>query len=294
MIDNTIGSCFSALRKSKHIPVKQIIGKNISNSQYHRFINDESEVSFSKFLFMLDQINITLEEFVFIAFKQTDPLKEGMLNIKRSFESGDISNLKILSENFKHEYAQTNQVKFEHLSIISNCLIIKFQTNAVGSNNSELKLLTKYLLNVENWGHYELVLFNNTFFLYDINTILILFKKAKKTSEHYKDLFHHTQELFKLYSNIILYFLEKQKVSSAIEIIDNLIDLKISEEQLYEKFILKFWVLVKDYLTTNREAATENINLLFSFLIFIECKNLQKLLQNIFDFIQKIPNKNQL
>jgi Rgg/GadR/MutR family transcriptional activator len=280
---NQIGTCFSTLRKSKHIAVNQIIGSNISQSQYHRFIKNESDISFSKFLLMLDQINITLEEFVFIAFDKSDPLKKGMVEIKESFEKKDINRLRSLANEFNDYYFVDKQIKFLHMSSICECLVSKLENKKDSSKSATLK---KYLLNVETWGHYELVLFNNTFFLYDADIIQILFNQAKKVTSIYSALFHHIQEAIKLHSNVILYFLERNAPELAIGVINNLKEIETTNEQVYEKLLIKYWDIVKEYLVGEKQHAEKELCKLLDFLDFIDNTEYRSSLYDIFNFIK--------
>lgn len=106
-MNKDLGTYFSEIRRSKNIPIKHIVGETISESQYYRFVNGDSEISFSKFLFLLDQINITLEEFSYTALNYTDPLKKGMLSIKEYFEKQDINSLIKLREYFTLQGQET-------------------------------------------------------------------------------------------------------------------------------------------------------------------------------------------
>ncbi|MDQ6112993.1 Rgg family transcriptional regulator [Enterococcus gallinarum] len=279
-----IGSCFSTLRKSKHIPISNIVGTNISHSQYHRFVNNESDVSFTKFLFMLDQINITFEEFILLASNNPDPLKHGMLSIKQAFEKKDLSLLKSLSVDLKNDYKKNNQIKFLHLSYVCDSLINKIERSTVIPEG--FSALKKYLTNTETWGHYELVLFNNTFFLFDEDTVYNFYKLARKTSVRYKQSFNHIKEVIMLNSNVILFFLERNRVDLALEVIESFSKIQLNNEQMYEKSIIKYWQIVKVYLSGDKVRAVEEMSLLQQLFCLIDSKAYGLLLQEIFEFIQ--------
>lgn len=285
---------FSEFRKSKNIPIKHIIGEQISESQYHRFIKGKSEISFSKFLYLLDRMNITLEEFSYTALNYTDPLKEGMISIKQSFEKQDIYSLTNLKEEFKLKGQETKQIKYIHLSCVCSCLISKINIETADTSKGELNLLIKYLMRVENWGRYELVLFNNTFFLYDVKSIQVLFKSALKLSEKYNSIYSNTLEITKLYSNLILFFLENNEKKFAISIIDNLDLLEIHNESIYEKILVKYWKLIKMYCIDNDKSSLETIYQLFDFLIVIECFEIKHMLESILQFVIELELTNDL
>lgn len=287
-MNKDLGTYFSEIRRSKNIPIKHIVGETISESQYYRFVNGDSEISFSKFLFLLDQINITLEEFSYTALNYTDPLKKGMLSIKEYFEKQDINSLIKLREYFTLQGQETKKLKYIHLSYICSVLISKLDLNKGHTAKEEKDLLIKYLMCVENWGHYELVLFNNTFFLFDINCIQILFKNAVKLSAKYKSIYNNTFELTKLYSNLIVFFLENREIKFAITIIDSLSLLKIDSESIYEKLLITYWKTIKEYYINNQQTSLQSITQLFNFLELIECFEIKHMLETILNYVIKL------
>lgn len=279
-----IGSCFSALRKAKHIPVADVIGDSISHSQYHRFINNESDVSVTKFLYMIDQINITLEEFVFLAFAESDPLKQGMKEIKKAFETKNLSELEKLSNKYKDIYKNKKQIKFQHLGNLCDSLISRIdQSKSIPQGFLDLK---KYLVLADTWGHYELVLFNNIFFLFDEDTVYTFFKRAKKISIAYQPMNNYMNELIKLNSNLIIYFIERNNVGLAVEVINEFSQLELINEQIYEKSLVKFWTIIKLYLLGDKNKAIKEFAMLQEFMKFIHNESYGKLLQGIFEFVQ--------
>lgn len=280
-----IGSCFSTLRKSKHIPVSSIVGDNISNSQYHRFVNNESDVSLTKFLYMVDQVNMTLEEFSVFAFSGSESSEQGMKDIKEAFDKKDLNLLRNLSVKYEEIYKSDHRIKFQHLSFLCDALIGKIEkSKSVSPSSLELK---QYLTNIRAWGHYELTLFNHSFFLFDETTIYNFFKHVKDTPLTYQPKERHAKDLIKFYSNIVIYFIERNRIDLAKEVIEEFSKVKLETDQVYEKSIIKFWLIVRLYISGDKQTAIRQMTLLQQFYHFINNEKYGLRLKEVFEFIQE-------
>lgn len=62
-----LGVAFSKIRDEKKISVKDIVRNNkLSESQYYRFVKQESDIGLTKFLNLLENLNVQLEEFIYL------------------------------------------------------------------------------------------------------------------------------------------------------------------------------------------------------------------------------------
>lgn len=63
MRKNNIGSLLAYLRKSKGLSINQLIGDIFSQPQYHRIANNQSDLPLRKFLKILLNLNVPIEDF---------------------------------------------------------------------------------------------------------------------------------------------------------------------------------------------------------------------------------------
>lgn len=282
-MDDNIGSLFNELRKSKRIPVNTVTGDHLSRSQYHRFVKNESDISLSKFIFILEKINIQFEEFMFLLPQKHNDLRTSMQKIINCFQQQSPESLLLLENEFVSFFQDTYQIKYQHLYLI--CRALRKRLTKKKLDNDDVSVIEDYLLNVDTWTHYELTLFNNIFFIFNPDKVLLLSKTAAKKTKVFSEYFPNIQECVLLYSNIIIYFLEREKVSYVSEIIQNLNYFKVEENHLYEKLLIKFWLLIDTYLLSKEQENLVELDKLTKFLIYLDSGNLAKMLEGVIQFV---------
>lgn len=280
-----IAICFSELRKAKKIPIKLIIGEDISNSQYHRFVSNKSDITLDKFLIMLRRINVSMDEFLFLTYDHNDSLQEGMIEIKNAFIKQNNVELEFLSEKYEDLFSKTNLLMYQHLADISECLLKKLMNEDYMTSDSSIE---RYLLNVETWGHYELVLFNNTFFMFNYQSILVFIKQIPKVIERYREMVKTSNLLITVYSNLIIFFLERKNISYAKIVIRDILEQPITNEMITEKILVRFWSTVLEYFESKDISVLQKNSDILTFLQVIECKDLFNVLSFALGYIKEL------
>lgn len=270
------------LRKAKNVKVDDIIGSNISHSQYHRFINGESDISLEKFMYILSKLNVQIEEFIFLTdYNELTNVNDYMFKIRTAFEQRNDKSLTKISEELEKLFKDTNIDKYNHLESLCNVLIKRLAGVKEAIDGSKIQ---NYLFEVEVWTHYEIVLFNNTFFLFDPEVVRILLGIVKKRFVKFNDYSPHVRELVSLFSNIIIYIIQHQGANKALYVIDELDRINVKPEHVYELTIIKFWKSVKECLIGNSKARTE-IAKIIDFLEFIGDNHLKSLFNNLVSYL---------
>lgn len=280
------GSVFGDLRKMKGIAINQIVGDDISHSQYHRFVSGKSDITLTKFLKMLNQVNVRFDEFLFICNQGEEDFQYYMQLIKQSFEAKEISDLRNLAHKCHVLFEKSNTLKFHHLFLIAKALEKRISNQS--ESYQEADEISNYLLNVTSWTHYEIVLFNNTFFIFKIELVNLLLKTAIKKAIQFDGYVKNTQELIKLYSNVIIYCLQIDKQSTAIDLIDEICKFPLDSNFMFEKILVYFWKNIKILLSSNIDdnTAIDNIDLILKFLQQIKEDKLRIMLKEILDYLQ--------
>lgn len=61
-----IGETVEFIRHSKNISIKQVCGDYLTRQTYYRFIKNNLDISSKKLLYILDNLNVNVDEFLFI------------------------------------------------------------------------------------------------------------------------------------------------------------------------------------------------------------------------------------
>lgn len=138
-----------------------------------------------------------------------------------------------------------SNIKHEH-----NVAQIKLWKKKLLNENTEysdISAITTYLLNVENWGYYELVLFNNNLNFFTRDHLKILYRIGKKKSKLFNDLTKIKKIDETITLNLLEIFIERNYLDDAsrlIQFIEESVDFKVYKNKirftfLYGKYQLK-------------------------------------------------------
>lgn len=95
--------------------------------------------------------------------------------------------------------------------------------------------LTDYLLSIDNWGYYELLLFGNSMGALTLESLIVLSNEIQKKSKLYLKLKSNKNEIIRILLNSITYCLEGNKLREAFYFIKTLEDLMESSVLYFEK-----------------------------------------------------------
>lgn len=82
------GEIFKKFRESRGLRLKDVAKAGISTSQLSRFENGETNLTISKFIAVLDEVNVPIDEFMYAVHDfRHDELNELLLKVNREDRS---------------------------------------------------------------------------------------------------------------------------------------------------------------------------------------------------------------
>lgn len=192
------------IRKRKHIPANSIYKDLLSRSSYYKYESGISETNANYFLEILNRLNVSLDEFqhTMDEGEGTDINYEWLLRQYRvAIYDNDPEMIKQIMKKINDEYSLEKNLKSQHMVTLGNAILKKM--NHDPNLEPERKELVGYLFMNENWMHYELVLFNNIFFLADLPVIDMLFKRIEGNMEIYQNISKDIDEISLITCHII-------------------------------------------------------------------------------------------
>ncbi|WP_159567855.1 Rgg/GadR/MutR family transcriptional regulator [Streptococcus halichoeri] len=230
-----LGETVEFIRHSKNIPIKQVCGDYLTRQTYYRFIKNNLDISSKKLLYILDNLNVNVDEFLFINnnFKQYKEFID-MDTAKHYFECQNIEGLHRILD----AYRDSKSVKEKNLFALVKVLLATL-TNEDCSK--EQIYLTNYLINIETWSHYETVLFNNCMFIFDSNFIEIVFSKVILNLDKYNTLRYYGNESIRMFVNMLILFIQRQEYHKATDILNQIENYKLNDDCLYERCCISFF-----------------------------------------------------
>lgn len=251
------GKVFKKFRKSRNIKLKDMSSCGVSKSQLSRFEQGESELTISKFIKVLDAINMSMEEFMYAVHDfHRDELNELLNKVREFVTKKDVDGLEgLLIEQLERK----DQTKtFNKL----NSILIRIRLQELSQDQyfkkEDLKFLTDYLFSVEYWGHYELLLFSNTLDVLSHEAFMILAKEMSRRTDFYKEIPKNRRLIAGMLLNSYITCIERNELLDALYFEKQLNNCYFIETEIYERLVFKFarsYYEFKKY--NNKEAILE-------------------------------------
>lgn len=260
-----VGCTIELIRQKKNIPIKSLIGGVVSRAHYYRITNGQSDMTVTCFFKILEQLNVSLEEFLFIKnnFK-IERFKALFTDVRESFIEQDVDKLLDLKEKSTLIYKETNLERYQHSALVIKLLINRLKKEEYDSFAKEY--LQDYLVNLNMFTHYDLVLYTNTFFAFSKELNEAISTRILDNAKKYEQLKSFESDTVKVLSNMIFYEIELNDFKKVKEYLGYMKQVELSEHLIIEKILQKFFMGIDCLLTENikqgKEQMKESIALL--------------------------------
>ncbi|QBO35076.1 hypothetical protein EQG49_00715 [Periweissella cryptocerci] len=231
------GETINQIRKMKGLTIEEVCQDVLSKSNYNRFVNDKIDISVTKFNGLLENLCVAHEEFLRIQTSYSHAaFPEIMHRMKLHFQQHSIDGLQTDLALITQQ--QSQNVKFTHLFALCKIMISRLDNS---DSLASQRLISTYLNHVETWTHYEIVLFNNCIFIFDLPLVLTVINRLAHTLEMYSSIQNYGNETFRLYINIITVLLQNEQFAVAHQCLSTLQQIKLRQEDLLERNIRLFF-----------------------------------------------------
>lgn len=233
------GEIFRKLREDRNFSMKQIVGKEFTVATLSSFETGKSDITITKFYYILERLGMTLEEFEYITKGHEFNDFYQLLNKLAMFyvESNDRSLKKLLIET-------ESKIKGDHPQDAMNYLLVKSILSQFddGYNLTEKETfeIADYLFSFENWAYYQLILYSNTMKSLHLETIDYLSKELLKRASFYKSIPRNKKLIVEILINTTLVFAERKELYLANFFKNTVEDLLSDETMIYEKTVFLF------------------------------------------------------
>ena len=245
-----MGSLFKKIRRSKKLSLKDVAGDYLSISFLSKFERGDSEISLSRFLLLLSNLDVSIEEFYGILANENPTDTEKLLErVSKAFYQNNVLALEKYLAEENRRYEQTNNKTY-----LYNVIMIESFLSSIGDydiKQEHIDRMTDYLFAIEQWGKRELIILGNSMPSISTETLKILTKDIiYKTT-----LFGNSESNYRvrigILINAISEFLKRSEFDITKAHLDMLLALGIPESFLYEKMEYNF-LLGTFWLKTGR------------------------------------------
>ncbi len=209
------GKIVREMRTGKNITLKEAAGEALSVSQLSRFENNRTMIPVGNFFDVLENLNVTIEEFEYVRQeKKTNHVEKILFRIEEYNNKKDLEQLR----NLITEIKQKNPVPYsweQFLIYFIKCILAIYDEEETQAYQPVLD----YLMQVENWGEMELKLYALFSFAFDIETTHFLMWTALKRSQQYLQIPSTSGLLYAILTNSFSTFLTYDRLDYAEETI---------------------------------------------------------------------------
>ncbi|HGA4227674.1 TPA: quorum-sensing system transcriptional regulator RopB/Rgg1 [Streptococcus pyogenes] len=273
-----IGETVEFIRHSKNISIKQVCGDYLTRQTYYRFIKNNLDISSKKLLYILDNLNVNVDEFLFISnnFKQYKEFID-MDTAKHYFECRNIEGLNHILDSYK----DSKSTKEKNLFALVKVLATLTEEDCL----TERTYLSNYLINIETWSHYETVLFNNCMFIFESCFIEMVFSKVILNLDKYNTLRYYGNESIRMFVNMLILFIQRQEYDKASEILAKIEDYQLNDDCLYERCCVSFFDGIIG-LINGKEGAEQKCVQILEIFQLLNCKTIHHMFQTYLEAIK--------
>lgn len=290
MRDNHIGTLFNNLRKNKKMSLKDVSGDLISLSFISKFERGESEISLSRFLFLLNNLNVTIDEFHHLyQYEYPNEIEDLMTKVSINFSKRDISGFKEILTEENEKYQSTGKKRYLYNSIMLKTFIADLTNTPI--DKEDITTLTDFLFGTEYWGKYELLLLGNSMPSINIDSLNLLLKELLKDSE--KVTLTESNYILKieLILNAVDDAFKRKRVDYAIEYLTYLETIMVPSVKLvYEKILLDFYLTMVRLIKDKDERAKKEVVDIFQGLRTLSLESIAEKMESDYKYFLDIYN----
>jgi Rgg/GadR/MutR family transcriptional activator len=175
------GQTIKKIRKEKNLKQKEICQNIVTLSYYSRIERNVSVPTIDVFMKIIENLNVSLEEFMYIHNNYTKTLNDQTwFEITELYHIGDIKKLEnykqnILDGRIKHE----NKITVEFINLFIRRLGGKY------NGEGETQAVIKRLMNLENWTNREVTIFITIMDEIPIETLILIINRLLKKRNLY-------------------------------------------------------------------------------------------------------------
>ncbi|AOV08930.1 helix-turn-helix domain-containing protein [Sporosarcina ureilytica] len=234
-----IGSAFNIIRKNKGLSQREVAANIISTSFYSKLETENSNISADLFFQLLDNLDITPEEFEYIYNDYAHTPKRKIDDLcKQIYYAGEIDKLHEKKIEIEEIYKSTDDDFYDRLSILLYCLIQTY--NSEKYDPEIIKPIHSYLFTVETWGLYEIRLFTTCIKAFEIDTVLLLSNQLLNNLKAYSTFYFHERDIITVLINIIITCLDNNRLEEADYYIAVAKNRLKSEELMFERNLINY------------------------------------------------------
>ncbi len=237
---NKTGKIFSILREAKHLTLREVTANEFSLAQESKFERGESSLTIDKFLLLLQNTQLSLDEFQ--DFYDNYSLSEDYTFHDELREAHRIKDLNQIKK-WLHYWKEKSEKNLDKKYFKLNYIVSKVSLASTAGGNptkDDIDVLMSYLDLVEQWGRYEIWVFSVCQHYLDDNMLDYYGTEIFDKSSYYKNVHQNQQMIIRTMLNLADTWLNRKKLEKALVCLNRVKTIGIPIEFFEEAITLRY------------------------------------------------------
>lgn len=287
------GEVFKKLRKQRGISQETLTKGICARSTLGSFENKGSHLSVQLCGKLLDRLNIQPDVYFSLLSDDFDSKKKDFQLLKKEMRQDNLEEVSKLNTQFKMKYESTKDFYWFNLYFHSERFIA--QSEEIFSyeefnrtHKKDIALIKKFLYSIDNWGHFEFAVFTNSVWCFDLEYVLLIKERLKKSYHAATESQRNVYAVFLL--NTGYYFLEFGHFDWIKNIKDEVYELS-SYENIHWKLTASFQFLIAEELLNGEETFEKDVQSLINIYKQIGDKDHYN---NLIEYRERLLKKHEI
>lgn len=217
------GNVIRSIREAKGYTQKFVSDHIVRQSTYSKIERGEIEPAASKFFALLDRIEMSVEEFLFIQNEYALTEKGNIIQRFIDISYNNPTALKELEKEAKEYAIQHQDVLIHDISLICEALIHFAQSDNIQTAREKVKPVWDRLETFDQWFLTELYLVNSILYLFPTDSAIPITQRAVEELKKYQGFKRSSRLRFNFQFNLVYLLLHNEEFENALYLLDELI-----------------------------------------------------------------------
>ncbi|WP_400194888.1 helix-turn-helix domain-containing protein [Lysinibacillus telephonicus] len=259
-----IGQVIRKIRKNKNITQQQLADAiNMTRPYIARIESGKNSISSDKLTEILDYCNVTYNEFFYMKNDYKIATKMNEFNkVLKLYYANKFEEISLIKREIKEKYEENGDKFLRHLYILCHCIENGYEINNI--KEEYIKEIADYLLSIDDWSYYELVILNNFVGLFPPSTAFLMTKNLLQRADKFKDLNLDSRILSFLLFNMLEFSIKYNGYDYSKVILQTAKKYFTESSQFFEQTLIIFYEGMIDIIDHSISKGIEKCNKAFT------------------------------
>lgn len=217
------GKLLRKIRESKGYTQKQVAQGIMRQSTYSKIEREKTEPSAPKLFAILDRLEMTVEEFLFIQGNYSHSKKGSLVYAFISQSYNNPKELEKLKDEVSHYLKYNEDPVIKDIEAIYTGLIVFAQTHDIRLARKHVQPVWDRLERFDDWRLTEIYLVNNILYFFNADSAIHISDRAVTQLDKYENYRASNDLRFNFQFNLVYLLIDNHQYSEALTSLENLI-----------------------------------------------------------------------